>query len=177
MTYTHTVGQRNRFMEFSEPILNLNKPAGIITRLNADGSPHISGTSDLTGMRMVDVVGWAPTADGLAFVKNTCSGDASFNNGNYDIITPTVDTGNANEDALLTLLAGDADGIWIYADQAKNYRCSAEIDSASWNCTLWEEGFGTTFAYVQTGMYGYAYGGTTLSIGKKGSGIKQILGE
>jgi hypothetical protein len=101
----HTVGQRNRFLEFSEPILNLNKPAGILTRLNADGSPHISGTSDLTGMQMVDVVGWAPTADGLAFVKNSCSGDISFNNGNYDIIAPTFDTGNANDDALKTLLA------------------------------------------------------------------------
>ena len=30
MTYTHTYGARNRFMEFSRPILKDNKPAGIL---------------------------------------------------------------------------------------------------------------------------------------------------
>ena len=40
---------------------------------------------------------------------------------------------------------------------------------------MWTEGFGRDFAYVQTGMYSYAYGGTTLSMAKKGSGLKKIL--
>lgn len=30
-------------------------------------------------------------------------------------------------------------------------------------------GFGTTFAYIQTGLFGHAMAGTTLSMSKKGS--------
>ena len=173
MTYTHTVGQRNRFMDFSEPILNLNKPAGILTRLNKDGSPHIKGSDTLKGRKIVDVVGWAPTADGIYFVKNSCNQDIKFDT-SLQMITPTVDTGNANDDALYTLMNGDADAVWIYADQAKNYQCSDTIDTKGWNCTLWE-GLGKDFAYIHTGQFGYAYGGTTLSISKRGSGLKEIL--
>ena len=31
------------------------------------------------------------------------------------------------------------------------------------------------FAYIHTGMFGYAHGGTTLSLHRKGSGISAIL--
>lgn len=80
LTYTHTSGQRNRFMEFSNAILSANKPAGILTRLNAEGKPVVSPTSDLNGVKIVDVSGWAPTADTLIYVKNSCAGDTPFNN-------------------------------------------------------------------------------------------------
>ena len=36
----------------------------------------------------------------------------------------------------------------------------------SW-CTLWS-GWGTTFAYIQTGLFGHAKAGTTLALSKKG---------
>ena len=36
-------------------------------------------------------------------------------------------------------------------------------------------GFGTTFAYVQTGILEHSYNGTTLTISKKGSGLADIV--
>ena len=40
------------------------------------------------------------------------------------------------KDALATLLNGDADAMWVYADQAKNYQCSEGV-TANWDCDLW----------------------------------------
>jgi hypothetical protein len=79
MSYTHTTGSRNRFVDFSYGILDVNKAAGILTRLDSDGKPEISPKSDLSGIRIVDVTGWAPTEDGLAFVSNDCTGEEFFN--------------------------------------------------------------------------------------------------
>jgi hypothetical protein len=64
MTYTHTKGVRNRFGEFSHSILENNKPAGLLTRL-VDGKPILDPNSDLSGVKIADVTGWAPTIDGL----------------------------------------------------------------------------------------------------------------
>jgi len=63
-------------MDFSEAILKDDKPAGLITRLNGNGEPAVKGTNDLRDLsaKIADVVNWAPTEDGLAFVKNTCTG-------------------------------------------------------------------------------------------------------
>ena len=105
MTYTHTAGQRNRFVDFSNGILKMNKPAGLIVRMNqTSGEPEIDGTSNLKGKKVVDVVGWAPTNDGLAIVENRCTttGEKRGRFLGYTIITPTVDTGNANDDALVS---------------------------------------------------------------------------
>ena len=54
---THTKGERGRFLEFSNSILKDNKPAGLITRLNVDGTPVVSPMSDLSGVKVVDVRG------------------------------------------------------------------------------------------------------------------------
>ncbi len=145
MTYTHAKGVRNRYLEFSKPILQLNKHAGVITRLNPDGTPVVKPSSNLKGVKVVDVVGWAPTQDGLAFVENRCDGRNRFSG--YELIAPTFNTGNANDDALRTLLDGSADAVWIYADQAFNYKCPADGSKTAWNCTMWER-LGTDFAYV-----------------------------
>jgi hypothetical protein len=59
-TYTHPLGIRNRFLEFSDPILSNNKAAGILTRLDPDtGEPVIDGNSNLNRVTIVDVVGFA----------------------------------------------------------------------------------------------------------------------
>jgi hypothetical protein len=59
-TYTHPLGVRNRFLEFSDPILSNNKAAGILTRLDPDtGEAVIDGNSNLNGVTIVDVVGFA----------------------------------------------------------------------------------------------------------------------
>jgi len=174
MTYTHTAGVRNRYLEFSSPILNMNKPAGILTRLD-NGVPAVDGSSNLSGITVVDVVGWAPTSDTLSLNTNGCTGETFTG---FTTIDPTVDTGRANDDALQTLLNGDADAIWIYADQAYSYSCAKNPDNDpvldEFDCTLWD-GLGSTFAYVQTGLYDYSRAGTTLSISKVGSGLSDIL--
>lgn len=68
--------------------------------------------------------------------------------------------------------------MWVYADQAHNYKCddNGKVDgvSPSWNCNLWS-GFGTKYAYIHTGLHDYAINGTTLAISKQGSGLNEII--
>merc|ERR1719335_146313 len=69
---------------------------------------------------------------------------------------------------------GTVDGMFVYADQAHNYRPDQPGVTATWNTSLWS-GLGTSFAYIGTGMLGHAYNGTTLAISKKGSGLNELL--
>merc|ERR1719482_249756 len=120
MTFTNLRGGRQRHLEFSDPILNLNKPAGILTRL-VDGVPVVSGLSDLAGKRVAEVTGWAPTPDTLALSTNMCTGKPFQG---YEMISPVVPEGsNPNDVAMKMLLDGDVDALWIYADQAYLYQC------------------------------------------------------
>ena len=73
MTYTHPVGVRNRYLEFSNSWAVKNKPSGLLTRINDEGVPHILPEDDLSGRTIIDVTGWAPTADTLQFSKNQCT--------------------------------------------------------------------------------------------------------
>ena len=99
-----------------------------------DGEPTIDGNSNLDGLKVLDVSGWAPTADNLAIVTNPCTGE-KFEG--YDIFAPSISTGQDNDDALNALLAGEADALWIYTDQAEQYSCANAPEMASWDCTLW----------------------------------------
>jgi hypothetical protein len=171
MTYTQTAGVRNRYLEFSKAILNDNKSAGILTRLYEDGTPVINGLSKLNGIKVVDVPGFAPTEDNLAIITNLCTGE-SF--ADYEMIKPTNTTDQENDDALRTLLSGDADAMWVYTDQAENSKCKNSDANSPWDCTLWD-GLGTTFAYIQTGSRGWTRNGTTLAISKLGSGLAEVL--
>ena len=108
-TYTHAAGVRNRYLEFSNPILDDNRSAGILTRL-VDGRPIVNGLSNLDGIKVVDVTGFAPTTDTLALVTNRCTNEVF---GGYEFVPTTSNTGNPNDDALLTLLSGDADVMWV----------------------------------------------------------------
>jgi hypothetical protein len=170
-TYTHTAGVRNRYLEFSGAILDDNKSAGILTRLDADGNPVIDGLNNLSGIKVVDVPGFAPTEDNLAIITNLCTGGSFID---YEIIKPSYMTDQENDDALRTLLDGDADAMWVYADQAENFKCENSDDNSPWDCTLWD-GLGTAFAYIQTGISGWSRAGTTLSISKLGSGLAGVL--
>ena len=114
MTYTHTAGQRNRFLEFSNGLLKENKPAGLLVRLNpTTGKPLVSPQDNLSGKTVVDVVGWAPTADTFGIDENKCT-KARFEG--YTMKTPeelgVTLTGNANDDAMKALREGKADAIW-----------------------------------------------------------------
>jgi len=168
MTYTHTIGSRNRYMDFSRGILQANKPAGILTRLGTDGKPVIDPMSDLSGKKIVDVSGWAPTADGLSLVNNHCT-NSRFTG--FTVLTPTT---SGNDAAMTMLMNGEADGMFVYADQAYNYRPDQAGVVPTWDTDLWT-GLGSEFAYIHTGMFGHAYNGTTLAISKKGSGLNEII--
>jgi len=170
--YTHTRGVRNDFCEFSDAFLNDNKPAGLLTMLK-DGKPTVNGSSDLGGVKVVDVAGWAPTADGIVFVENKCT-STKYSTG-LSMITPPEE---GNDAAMKILREGGADAMFLYADQAVNYACDSEGkdmngNTPAWNCSLWK-GFGTEYAYVQTGQTGFAFNGTTLLMFKKGSGMADV---
>jgi len=124
--------------------------------------------SDLSGKKIVDVAGWAPTADGLSLVTNWCTGNRYTG---YEVLTPSTE---GNDAAMEMLRDGTADGMFVYADQAHNYRPNQEGVTVTWNESLWT-GLGTNFAYIGTGMLGHSYNGTTLAISKKGSGLNAIL--
>ena len=173
MTYTHTRGLRPQFADFSYGILAVNKAAGLLTLLDENGQPKVTGHDDLSGKKIVDVGGWAPTSDGLDYVENKCTG--TNYSSNYELLIANGAVNN-NDLALSMLLDGTADAMFVYADQAYNYKqaCSEAATTGTWNCSMWN-GFGTTFAYVQTGQFGYVTNGTTLAMSKKGSGVVERL--
>lgn len=177
MTYTHATGVRNRYVEFTNSWAKPNKPSGLIVKL-VDGRPLFNGFDSLHGRTIVDVTGWAPTADTLYFVKNQCTGKAykGFKIIQGSDIEPNKpkDAKGPNDRALLAVLEGKADAMWIYGDQAANYQCPPGTVEDGWNCDLWS-GFGKTFAYVQSGMFGWMHNGTTIAMSKKGSGVAGFL--
>lgn len=61
-------------MEWSYSLTQRKNSAGLITRLDSLGRPVIKGNNDLSAVKIVDVAGWAPGPDGLAWIKNTCTG-------------------------------------------------------------------------------------------------------
>jgi hypothetical protein len=107
-SYVQTAGVRNRYLEFSLPILADVAPAGILTRLE-NGVPVVDGNSDLSNVTVVDVIGFAPPDDNLALVTNQCTGQKFTN---YNIIGPDTVSNFPPDDALKTLLAGNADAMW-----------------------------------------------------------------
>merc|ERR1711920_15673 len=95
---------------------------------------------------MGDVAGWAPTADGLTYVENKCTGKnyapMCVDSGDVaDCYTLLV--GDGNDAAMKMLRNGEADAIFIYADQAYNFQCTADGKTHSgaaptWDCDLWK---------------------------------------
>ena len=187
MTYTHTVGVRNQYMEFSSPILDDNKAAGFIAKLDASGNPVVSPMSDLADVPaheggahelvVVDVNGWAPTMDTVSVLVNDCSG-ALFDVDQTKMIS-TSGVGDQNDEALEMILAGDADVMYVYADQAYNKitACNDVLqDTTGQNCAIWDLlGKPNGYAYIHTGMTEYSVAGTTLSMSKIGTGVAAIL--
>lgn len=188
MSYTHTRGVRDRQVDFTNGILNVNKPAGLLVRLTENGTPEISPYSDLSGFTVVDVAGWAPTEDGLAFVTNDCTGGkfagwtmvsndntkAWLGVKNGESWPTDLILDNPNDISLAMLLDKTVDAVWIYADMAYEYQCDDPTRVDEWNCDLWD-GFGDKFAYIHTGMFEHAVNGTTLAMSKKASGLNEVL--
>ena len=112
LNYFNSAGVRERFMDFSKPMMNDNVPDALITRLDANGEPVVSGLSDLAGKVVVDMPGFAPTVDQLPVVENYCTGQvAAFQD--FIPIPPIYGDGPEEDNALRTLLDGYADALWI----------------------------------------------------------------
>ena len=113
-------------MEFTESVLDANKPAGLLVLLNDDGTPKVGGKADLSGLNVVDVAGWAPTADGLLYVENKCTKKQYAKKTEYTILSATGDVKGdgsvkigPNDHAMTMLRSGEADAIFLYADQVR----------------------------------------------------------
>jgi hypothetical protein len=160
--YTHTKGERELSLEFTSSILSGLKSAGILTKL-VNGKPKVSPTLvNYTGVKLGDVTGWAPTADTFKYNQNWCAGGKQFFTEDA-ILTPGAD---GNGPAIAKLLDGTFDALYIYADQIDAFINSNDPLAA---------GFGSTFAYIHTGLDQWSINGTTLAISKKGSGLKDVL--
>jgi hypothetical protein len=166
--YTHTQGTRNRLFEFSDAVtLPISRTAGFIVRLKADGTPEIDGKSDMKGVKVVDVAGWAPTADNIQMATNDCTGEKFAYK---DIVF--VDAGTeGNAAAMAKLKSKEADAIWVYSDQAA--ACTTEDALKTPDCANWA-GLGTEYAYIHTGMP-FAINGTTMIMAKRGSGVAKLI--
>ena len=173
VSYIHT-HMRNTQAEFSDAMLDDNKAAGILTLLDEKGNPLVTGMDDLAGKTLIDVAGWAPAAEELKFVKNQCT-NAPFSE-DVKVVNAEVneDYDNPNDVAMKMLRDGEGDAIFLMADHASSYNNPKCPEDAVYDCELWK-GFGEEYAYVQTGQFGYVVNGTTFSLSKKGSGIRNLL--
>ena len=61
------------------------------------------------------------------------------------------------------LMNGTADGMFVYADQAYNYRPNQPNVVPSWDTNLWT-GLGTQFAYIHTGMFAHTINGMPMAV-------------
>ena len=75
MSYTHTKGVRNRYLDFTNAVTSKGA-AGFLVRLDSSGKPEVDPMSNLFDVRVVDITGWAPTVDGMMYVSNDCTGEA-----------------------------------------------------------------------------------------------------
>jgi hypothetical protein len=167
ITYTHLKGVRPRMGDFSYAITKASaQPAGILVKLNTDGTPMVSPTSDLAGMKIVDVANYAPTIDTFKDVQNWCNGGTLFST-DIEFISPPRD-GNA---AAMKVFRERSDVMlmYVYADQA--YDCAGAAFTG--DCVGWE-GLGTEFAYIHTGL-DPNINGTTVAFGKKNSGLMEAI--
>jgi len=167
MGYSHVYGWINEFADFSDPILRETRAAGLLTLLDKDGRPKVNGMDDLSGKKIIDVGGWAPTPDGFDHVTNLCTNQHYASD--YELIEASI---NGNDEAMRMLRDGEGDAIFIMAGQALQFSECNEY--AYWNCTLWE-GFGTEYAYVQSGQFDHVVSGTTLTMSQKRLGIPEAL--
>jgi len=174
MTYTHGRGSRDQKADFSMAFLKVDKSAGFITRLDADGKPVVCGTDNLSGKAVADVGGWAPTADSIEMVKNQCSNTpVEVKTADVKVVNLVAGT-NVNDEALKQVLDGTVDLLYVYADNAETFKCKNDGVAVEHDCTLWDKlGQPCGYAYVQTGMFGWTLNGTTLAMTKPGSPAAQ----
>jgi len=164
MTYTHLKGVRQRMGEFTNAItMASTQSAGLIVKLQ-DGKPVVSPLSDLSGEKIIDVAGYAPTTDTLELVENHCVEGGVFKGYTWEI--PTA---NGNKAAMELFKSSDAKLMYVYSDQAYDCIGSGFTD----DCVGWE-GFGTEYAYLHMGM-STATNGTTIAYTKKNSGVADAL--
>lgn len=65
-----------------------------------------------------------------AHITNTCTGTCLSGN---EIIASTTTSDFPNDDALRTLSSGEADAMWVYADEAERLACSSNDGDTPWD--------------------------------------------
>jgi len=163
-TYTNQY-QRQWSLEFSDGILQKNKPAGILSRL-VNGVPTIPPTSDLSGFKICDVAGWAPTIKTLYYSENDCTDHSLFKD--FIIVTPPDE---GPDPAMTMLLNGECDGVYMYSDLIEKRQV---CNGCAWDPALYSQ-LGTEYAWVHTGVVEHMANGTTLTMSKKGSGVPALV--
>ena len=145
----------------------------MLVHLDENGDPSVTGMDDLKGKTIIDVAGWAPSADALKFLTNHCTGKP-YATDDINVLVADVDetSDNPNDVAMRMLHHGEGDAIFIMADIGHTYKYCPK--DAVWDCDLWH-GFGKDHAYIQSGQFGYVKNGTTFAISKLGSGIGKLL--
>jgi len=152
-TYTNQY-QRQWSLEFSDGILQKNKPAGILSRL-VNGVPTIPPTSDLSGFKICDVAGWAPTIKTLYYSENDCTDHSLFKD--FIIVTPPDE---GPDPAMTMLLNGECDGVYMYSDLIEKRQV---CNGCAWDPALYSQ-LGTEYAWVHTGVVEHMANGTTLTM-------------
>ena len=167
----------------------------MLTRLDAQGQPVISPSSDLKDVRLIlDDFYFPGTFDknSLSLVTNDCTGEMFINNEvpTVPIIVPwtgfrngsnveeTFPLVNPADKSLALLLKGEFDAIWTHAEipslVAEVCVNPASVPDNDVNCDIWSR-FGNEFAFIHTGIPSSVGGGSALSMQKIGSNLAEIL--
>lgn len=107
-TYTHL---RRESLDFGHAY-TLKQPGGILSRLDENGEPVVKPGSDLSGVKIGLVGGWATDLASLRFIKNGCTDE---NYSGYIPVTPK-DPNSGPDAAMKALVNGEIDALYTYAD-------------------------------------------------------------
>lgn len=157
--FTHTYDRAERGVRFSDAITR-SRPAGILTRLTADGNPVVRASSDLTHHKIGLVRGWATSAASLIRMTNSCTREAF--SANAWTVEP-VDMGFGPDAAVRALLRGEVDALFMYSSTLSDRR---DCDGPACDASLYDASLlGSRYAWIHTGLVEYAANGTTLAFG------------
>lgn len=168
-TYTNTF-LRQTSVQFGASYTQ-GRPAGILTRLDAGGQPVVSPSSNLDGVTVAVVGGWATNQESLRYIVNDCT-DALFSG--FSTVTP-ADANFGPDAAVRALLDGTVDAVYLYASTIEDRSNPDACALPGCDLSLYQDRLGTDYAFIHTGIYDYQANGTTLSFTHQGSDLNAVL--
>ena len=169
-TYTNTF-LRQTGVQFGAAFTQ-GRSAGILTRLDpATGSPVVPPGSNLSGVTVAVVGGWATNAESLRYLVNDCTGELFSG---FTTVTPP--DANAGPDAAVqALLDGEVDAVYMYASTIEDRSNPAVCALPTCNVDLYANRLGSSYAWIHTGIKDYQANGTTLAFTHQGSDLNTVL--